>query len=249
MREKNEYGQIRPGRPNVGSDRGHASRQARLAGRDGGGQPPLSGSGSLARRDRFAAAGPAGGIRQLEQRVQAIPEMGAEGRFRQYFQSSCRKTSTSNTSALTAPSFRRTRRRRAEKGGRFAGDRAIQGRPGDQDRGAGRRAGLPSLLRAPSGPGPATWRERRRFWRAWISGLRSATRPSTPTHMYRNRDNSIGIIHSGQLARSCGKLRFVPQSKSCHATEGRLRSARSAEQREAGREAPPGRVGPKPTWF
>ena len=69
MRETYEYGQIRPGRPNAEPDQGHASRQARLAGQDGVGQPPLSGSGSPAGRDRLAAAGPSRGIRQLEQRV------------------------------------------------------------------------------------------------------------------------------------------------------------------------------------
>ena len=50
-----------------------------------------------------------------------------------------RNTSTLCAPAWKAPSFRRTRRRRAEKsGGRFAGDRAIQGGLGDQDIGAGR---------------------------------------------------------------------------------------------------------------
>ena len=127
MREKNEYGQIRPDRPHAGSGSRTCfpAGEARRAGRR---------RTTASFWKRFSGApGPVrrgGTCRRNSATGTACSSDSGDGRGRAFstvFSRSYRKTSTSNTSALTAPSFRRTRRRRAEKGGRFAGDRAIQG--------------------------------------------------------------------------------------------------------------------------
>ena len=50
MRETNENGQIRPGRPNAGRIKDMLPGKRGSPDWDGGGQPPLSGRGSLAAR-------------------------------------------------------------------------------------------------------------------------------------------------------------------------------------------------------
>ena len=121
--------------------------------RSGVGQPLLPESGSPAGRDRLAAAGPSGGIRQLVQRKR---------RFRRWAKM---RISDSNFKALSEYSDLERAgvegtvvRAHAKVPGGKAGSsrrrlRDPKGGLGDQDCGAGLRAGLLGPLRAHSGLG------------------------------------------------------------------------------------------------
>ena len=86
LRQIRDCRQVCPGRPDAGRDQGDSSRQAGLAGKDAGRQPPVFGSGALAGSDRTAAAGSPVGIPQLEQRIRSLSTLGREGGFRRRFQ-------------------------------------------------------------------------------------------------------------------------------------------------------------------
>lgn len=72
-------------RRHVGADRAHAAGQGDRPRRHGGGQPPFRGRVALAVPHRIAVARPSGAVRQLEQRLGAVPPLDAFRGFERVF--------------------------------------------------------------------------------------------------------------------------------------------------------------------
>src|SRR3954454_25410936 len=78
-------GKIRSQRHRLGEDRGSVAGQEIGSWRDGEGQPAVSRSRAVACPGRVALAGPASRVRPLEQRVHALPPLGAGDGFERIF--------------------------------------------------------------------------------------------------------------------------------------------------------------------
>ena len=83
--ESDECGQDGAVRRHVGAGRAHAAGQGDRSRRHRGGQPPLPRGGALAVPHRIAVARPSGAVRQLEQRLGAVPPLDAFRRFERVF--------------------------------------------------------------------------------------------------------------------------------------------------------------------